>query len=183
MKMTQKNLLIGAGLVTVGLVLAYRAEKKGKKVPVIGGLFRKSSSTEDAEVLAEAELEEEGEADVVNFSNAAGMPDGYDIDCYNSSYGVRCCKNSKGETACDWSNRLTLSGQAKASRLPRTRKRAVSSVASVRAGGNKPKKGDCFKANTGETCCYTGQGLDLRCTRGAAEAMTAARRARRTRRG
>lgn len=136
--MTQKNLLIGAGLVTVGLVLAYRAEKKGKKVPVIGGLFRKSSSTEDAEVLAEAELEEEGEADVVNFSNAAGMR-----------------------------------SAAKYSR-----------IASAKAGGgDKPKKGDCFKANTGETCCYTGQGLDLRCTRGAAKAMTAARRARRTRRG
>lgn len=134
MKMTQKNLLIGAGLVAVGLFLAHRAEKKGKRVPVIGGLFRGGSNDVSPEVLAEAELEEEGEADVANFSNAAGM------------------------------------------------RRRSATISRARVGGENPKKGDCYIAH-GEKCCYTGNGLDLRCTKFSSKAMTATRRARRTRRG
>jgi hypothetical protein len=98
--MKNKNLVIGASVLAVGLLLANRAVKNGKNVPVIGGLFKKpSASTEESEKAdTEASLEESG----ANFSSAEGvMPRGYATDCFTSSLGEKCCYNkSKTNISC-----------------------------------------------------------------------------------
>ena len=116
--MENKNLIIGAAVVVGGLILANRAVKKGKHVPVIGGLFKKSTteSTDKAKeaVTEEAALEETG----ANFSNAAGMPKGYSTDCFRSSQGDTCCYN-KNKTSIQCDGVYTSGAEARLSPLDR----------------------------------------------------------------
>lgn len=132
----KKNLIIGGGLAALALVLAYRAEKKGKHVPVIGKLFREESETElspEEQAVIEAELQEEGEA--VGFSNASSK------NCYTSNLGEYCCFLPNGDVKC----------------VSRNQARRIASASVASNTGT-----DCYISNLGKKCCYLPSG-DVKC--------------------